>query len=235
MTLTHSDTLDWADSATDEAQHGGLTPFGEEVVREMNRLGMLVDISHVSAATMKHALRVSKAPVIFSHSSARAIADHPRNVPDDVLQLTAENGGVVMVNFYLRLRRAAARPSGPKWPSPLLRELRAKYAGHGRRFAPRCAAGRMQNPIDRRHDPRRGRSHRPHRQGRRRRPRRPRLRLRRHRNVPAQLEDVSTYPQHHPGAARPRLQRRTTSTRSWAATCCASCARRKKWHAACSN
>ena len=100
MTLTHSDTLAWADSATDEAKHGGLTEFGEEVVREMNRLGMLVDLSHVSPDTMRDALRVTKAPIIFSHSSARAIADHPRNVPDDILKLTAKNGGVVMVNFY---------------------------------------------------------------------------------------------------------------------------------------
>jgi membrane dipeptidase len=100
MTLTHSDTLAWADSATDEAKHGGLTEFGEEVVREMNRLGMLVDLSHVSPDTMRDALRVSKAPIIFSHSSARAVADHPRNVPDDILKLTAKNGGVVMVNFY---------------------------------------------------------------------------------------------------------------------------------------
>lgn len=100
MTLTHSTTLDWADSATDEAKHKGLTPFGEDVVREMNRLGMLVDISHVSADTMRHALRVSKAPVIASHSCALALADHPRNVPDDVLKLVAKNNGVVMVNFY---------------------------------------------------------------------------------------------------------------------------------------
>lgn len=100
MTLTHSSNLDWADSATDDEKLGGLSAFGEEVVREMNRLGMIVDISHVSPETMKHVLRISKAPVMFSHSSARAIADHPRNVPDDVLELTAENGGVVMVNFY---------------------------------------------------------------------------------------------------------------------------------------
>ncbi len=100
MTLTHSDTLDWADSATDEFRHGGLTPFGEQVVREMNRLGMMVDISHVSPDTMKHVLRVTKAPVLFSHSSARAVADHPRNVPDDVLKLVATNNGVVMVNFF---------------------------------------------------------------------------------------------------------------------------------------
>ncbi|MEX0716132.1 MAG: membrane dipeptidase [Planctomycetaceae bacterium] len=100
MTLTHSDTLDWADSATDEPKHKGLTPFGEDVIRTMNELGMLADISHVSADTMRHVLRVSKAPVIASHSSAYAIAPHPRNVPDDVLKLVAKNGGVVMVNFY---------------------------------------------------------------------------------------------------------------------------------------
>jgi membrane dipeptidase len=100
MTLTHSDTLSWADSATDDAQHGGLTEFGEEVVLEMNRLGMLVDISHVSADTMRDALRVSRAPVIASHSSAYAIAEHSRNVPDDVLRGIADNGGVVMVNFF---------------------------------------------------------------------------------------------------------------------------------------
>src|SRR6185503_12122890 len=85
MTLTHSDTLLWADAATDKAEHQGLTEFGEEVVREMNRLGMLVDLSHVSDETMKDAIRVSKAPIIYSHSSARAIADHARNVPNDVL------------------------------------------------------------------------------------------------------------------------------------------------------
>jgi membrane dipeptidase len=99
LTLTHSRTIEWADSATDNPKHDGLTPFGERVVRELNRLGMLVDLSHVSEATMRDALRVSKAPVIFSHSGARAIADHPRNVPDDVLKLVAKNGGVVMVNY----------------------------------------------------------------------------------------------------------------------------------------
>jgi membrane dipeptidase len=100
MTLTHSETLDWADSATDKPKSNGLSPFGEQVVAEMNRMGMLVDISHVSPETMKHALRVTKAPIIASHSSARALADHPRNVPDDVLKLVAQNGGVVMVNFF---------------------------------------------------------------------------------------------------------------------------------------
>lgn len=100
MTLAHSESLDWCDSATDEPRCGGLSPFGEEVVREMNRLGMLVDLSHVSPDAMRAALRVTAAPVLFSHSSARAVADHPRNVPDDVLKLTAANGGVVMVNFF---------------------------------------------------------------------------------------------------------------------------------------
>ena len=100
MTLTHSSTTLWADAATDEPKHGGLTRFGEEVVREMNRLGMMVDISHVSDGTMDDVLRISEAPVIFSHSSARALADHRRNVPDSILTRLAKNNGVVMVNIY---------------------------------------------------------------------------------------------------------------------------------------
>jgi membrane dipeptidase len=99
MTLTHFNTNDWADAATDEARHGGLTKFGEEVVREMNRLGMLVDVSHVSADTMNDALDVTEAPVIFSHSSALALTPSPRNVPDAVLARMPKNGGVVMVDF----------------------------------------------------------------------------------------------------------------------------------------
>ena len=97
MTLTHNVTLDWADAALDSARHGGLTPFGREVVREMNRLGMLVDLSHVSPGTMSDALDVAQAPVIFSHSGARALVDHPRNVPDSILARLKANGGVVMV------------------------------------------------------------------------------------------------------------------------------------------
>jgi membrane dipeptidase len=100
MTLTHVLNTRWADAATDTPAHHGLTPFGEEVVREMNRLGMLVDLSHVSPDTMRAALAVSASPVMFSHSSARALVDHPRDVPDDVLKLTAKNDGVVMVNFF---------------------------------------------------------------------------------------------------------------------------------------
>jgi membrane dipeptidase len=100
MTLTHNTTLDWADAANDAPEHDGLTPFGERVVKEMNRLGMLVDISHVSPATMADALRVSQAPLIASHSSAFAICPSPRNVPDEILKEVKKNGGVVMVNFY---------------------------------------------------------------------------------------------------------------------------------------
>jgi membrane dipeptidase len=99
MTLTHNVTLDWADAALDSAKHGGLTRFGEEVVHEMNRLGMLVDLSHVSPGTMSDALDVTEAPVIFSHSSARALSDVPRNVPDSILKRLPANGGVVMVAF----------------------------------------------------------------------------------------------------------------------------------------
>jgi len=99
MTLTHNQTTEWADSATDDPKYDGLAPFGVEVVKEMNRLGMLVDLSHVSPATMRDALEATRAPVIFSHSSAGGLNAHPRNVPDDVLRLLPANGGVVMVNF----------------------------------------------------------------------------------------------------------------------------------------
>ncbi len=99
LTLTHNVTLDWADAALDQPKHGGLTPFGREVVREMNRLGMLVDLSHVSPEVMRDALDTSAAPIIFSHSSARALVDHPRNVPDAILQRMQVNGGIVMVTF----------------------------------------------------------------------------------------------------------------------------------------
>jgi membrane dipeptidase len=99
MTITHSLNIPWADAATDTPAHEGLTPFGEDVIREMNRLGMLVDLSHTSPATMADALRITTAPVIFSHSSARAITDVPRNVPDEILKKVPANGGVVMVTF----------------------------------------------------------------------------------------------------------------------------------------
>jgi membrane dipeptidase len=99
MTLTHNVTLDWADAALDTAKHGGLTSFGREVVHEMNRLGMLVDLSHVSPGVMSNVLDIAEAPVIFSHSSSRALVDHKRNVPDSILARLPQNGGVVMVTF----------------------------------------------------------------------------------------------------------------------------------------
>jgi membrane dipeptidase len=99
MTLTHTRSLRWATSSTADDSGKGLSEFGEEIVREMNRLGMLVDLSHVSVQTMRDAIRVSRAPIIFSHSSVRAICDHPRNVPDEILQLLPANGGVIMINF----------------------------------------------------------------------------------------------------------------------------------------
>ncbi|GAA2497672.1 dipeptidase [Streptomyces longisporus] len=108
MTLTHNDNNPWADSATDEPHVGGLTAFGREVVREMNRLGMLVDLSHVAATTMRDALDATSAPVIFSHSSSRAVCDHPRNIPDDVLERLPGNGGVAMVTFVPKFVLQAA-------------------------------------------------------------------------------------------------------------------------------
>ncbi|MGE0456483.1 MAG: dipeptidase [Vicinamibacteria bacterium] len=125
LTLTHNVTLAWADAAGDEARHGGLTRFGEEVVAEMNRLGMLVDLSHVSPATMDDALRVSQAPVIFSHSSARALCDVPRNVPDDILRRLPANGGVVMVTFV----NAFLSPEFAKVAAPLWKEYDTRTAG----------------------------------------------------------------------------------------------------------
>jgi len=109
LTLTHNDNVPWADSATDEPVLGGLSDFGREVVAEMNRIGMLVDLSHVSADVMRQALDVSTAPVVFSHSSARAVCDHPRNVPDDVLARLSDNGGVCMVTFVPMFVNQAVR------------------------------------------------------------------------------------------------------------------------------
>ena len=137
LTLTHSFHTSWADSSgTQETLaplHGGLTPFGEEVVRESNRLGVLVDVSHVSDATFWHALRVTRAPVIASHSSVRAVADHPRNLSDDMLRALADNGGVVMINFYSGYLDAA-----------LVEPLRELFST----LAPRLAALREQHADD---------------------------------------------------------------------------------------
>ncbi|MFB7825187.1 dipeptidase [Streptomyces hydrogenans] len=124
MTLTHNENNDWADSATDEPRHGGLTAFGRAVVREMNRCGMLVDLSHVAATTMRDALDASAAPVVFSHSSARAVCDHPRNIPDDVLERLPANGGVAMATFVPKF----ILPAAVEWTLRADENLRA----HGR-------------------------------------------------------------------------------------------------------
>jgi membrane dipeptidase len=121
MTLTHNDNVDWADSATDEPGVGGLSAFGREVVREMNRLGMLVDLSHVAATTMRDALDATSAPLIFSHSSSRAVCDHPRNIPDDVLERLPANGGVAMVTFVPKFVLQAA----VDWTAVAAENLRA--------------------------------------------------------------------------------------------------------------
>jgi membrane dipeptidase len=124
LTLTHGRNTDWADSATDTPRHDGLTPFGREVVREMNRLGMFVDISHVSPAVMRQVLDLSEAPVIFSHSSARTVTDHPRNVPDDVLRRLEKNGGVVMITFI----PAFVSTRVMEWEAPLMSQLQGATA-----------------------------------------------------------------------------------------------------------
>ncbi len=125
LTLTHNVTLDWADAALDTPKHRGLTPFGREVVREMNRLGMLVDLSHVSPEVMRDALDTTEAPVIFSHSCARALVDHPRNVPDEVLRRMEANGGVVMVTFI----PAFVNRDVKAWSEGLEKEVKAKGKG----------------------------------------------------------------------------------------------------------
>jgi membrane dipeptidase len=144
MTLTHSESLAWADSATDTPRANGLSKFGKEVVLEMNALGMLVDLSHVSPETMKAALKVSKSPVIFSHSSARAIADHPRNVPDDVLKLVKESRGVVMVNFF----SGFVVPEGARAMQKMFdvgRELKKKYPDDEAKFKEAMREWQKQN------------------------------------------------------------------------------------------
>jgi membrane dipeptidase len=124
MTLTHWDNIDWADSATDRVEHNGLTEFGKKTVREMNRLGMFVDISHVSADSMRDAIGVSRAPVLFSHSSSFAMNPHPRNVPDDVLRRLPANGGVVHVNFI----KEFISPQNPAWSERRTAALNALHA-----------------------------------------------------------------------------------------------------------
>jgi membrane dipeptidase len=146
MTLTHNRTIDIADAATDTAKHGGLSPFGEQVVREMNRLGMLIDLSHVSHATMHDVLAVSEAPVIFSHSSAYAIVPHMRNVPDDILKQLGANGGVVMVSLIPRATNSAVN----QWAAAEAAEsarLTALYPGEPERVAGDLLRWRREHPV----------------------------------------------------------------------------------------
>ncbi|MES2017688.1 MAG: dipeptidase [Pseudomonadota bacterium] len=129
MTLSHVSANDWVDSATANPRHQGLTPFGVAMVREMNRTGMLVDLSHVSPAAMKAALAATRSPVMFSHSNARALSEHPRNVPDDVLKLVAHNGGVVMVNFFPSYVTSAAADWNSDYQAEVSRGNAPPYAG----------------------------------------------------------------------------------------------------------
>ena len=127
LTLTHNDDTAWADSGTGLGTNGGLTTFGEEVVRELNRLGVLVDLSHVSADTMRQAIEVSSAPVIFSHSNARALCDVPRNVPDDVIELLGRTGGVMMATFVpWFLNAEGAKANAAEWEE--IRRLKEEHA-----------------------------------------------------------------------------------------------------------
>ena len=145
MTLCHNGTLDWVDSATDAPRHGGLTEFGRAVVRELNRLGMIVDCAHVSPDVMRQVLEVSTAPIVFSHSNARGLCDHPRNVPDDVLELIKKNGGVVMVNFY----SGFITPEGARLTRDMFqvgRDLKEKYPDE-KEFQAAMEQYRKEHPI----------------------------------------------------------------------------------------
>ena len=146
MTLTHSDNNDWADSATDDPEHNGLTPFGKLVVAEMNRLGMLVDLSHVAPKTMHDVLDIAAAPVIFSHSSARAVNDHPRNVPDDVLRRLKQNDGVVMITWVPTFISPAALV---RYAAKEAEEARLKvvYSGQPEKVTEQLAAWETANPA----------------------------------------------------------------------------------------
>jgi membrane dipeptidase len=150
MTLTHNNTNEWADACCDTARHGGLSEFGKEVVAEMNRLGMLVDVSHVSDETMSDVLDVSKAPVIASHSSARVFSNHKRNVPDELLKRIAQNGGVVMVNFYPAFLDEKVRVADLERDKKLKAQrdaLREQFKGDPRRLEDELKKLNDANPI----------------------------------------------------------------------------------------
>ena len=151
MTLTHNNTNNWADAHRDEPRNNGLSPFGKEVVKEMNRLGMLVDISHVSVKTMSDVLDVSTAPIIASHSSARGVNDHTRNVPDDILKRVAKNGGVIMINFYpafLDAKYNADENARSARLKPQIDALREQYKNNDEAFNEAQRKLLAENPID---------------------------------------------------------------------------------------
>ncbi len=150
MTLTHNNTNDWADACCDKPRHNGLNDFGREVVREMNRLGMLVDISHVSDETMNDVLDSSQAPIIASHSSARALANHPRNIPDDVLRRVTKNGGVILVNFYpnfIDQKAIDASRARAERLKPQLDSLREQYKSDPKRLEEETDKLYAANPL----------------------------------------------------------------------------------------
>ncbi|CAM5693567.1 Membrane dipeptidase OS=Streptomyces tendae OX=1932 GN=GUR47_28140 PE=4 SV=1 [Streptomyces tendae] len=204
MTLTHNDNVAWADSATDEPGVGGLSAFGREVVREMNREGMLVDLSHVAATTMRDALDTSTAPVIFSHSSSRAVCDHPRSIQDDVLERLPANGGMAMVTFVPKFVLQAA----VDWTAEADENMRA-HGFHQPGLRPRGDEGprrlRGARPPSRRHRLHGRRPPRPHARGRGRRPPGHRRRLRRHALHSGRPRRRLRLPEPDRRAARPRL------------------------------
>jgi membrane dipeptidase len=148
MTLTHNGNVPWADAASDKPVLGGLSPFGEEVVREMNWLGMLVDLSHVSPDTMEDAIRVSEAPVIFSHSSAKALCNVPRNVPDNILQMLPKNGGVVMITFVPGFISQAVADHGTRL-AEAQQSFRAQFPNNDAYVATAMERWRAENPEPR--------------------------------------------------------------------------------------
>ena len=148
LTLTHNVTLDWADAALDSAKHNGLTPFGDSVVREMNRLGMLVDLAHASTATMSDALNVTQAPVIFSHSAARGLVDVPRNVPDSILRRVGANGGVVMVPFVVGFVSPAVLLYDQS-TRPAMKELRERFGNDTAAITRAVKEWRTTHPLPR--------------------------------------------------------------------------------------
>ncbi len=211
MTLTHFLDNDWADSSTDKPKHNGLTPFGKDVVREMNRLGVMVDISHVSDKTFYDAIAVSKAPVIASHSSARAIAHHPRNMTDDMMRALAKNGGVIDINYEASFLSEAYRVASDKLSGDVVKQMddmdkkcggdeacvttETNRINHEAMMSGNAAEGVLDGNR---------RPHRPCREDRRRRSRRPRLGLRRLDDAAGDGERGGPA-EDHPGAAEARL------------------------------